>query len=66
MTENVTVGVRIRPPNDTEIKNSDENIWSIDSINQRTVCLTPSCLCDFVENGKMNSSTNMKFNFCIF
>lgn len=63
MSEAITVAVRVRPLNETEMNNNDDCIWSIDPIMQNTISLSPSCLCDFMEEGKLNGLAAAKFRF---
>ena len=65
MEENVIVAVRVRPANEKELQANDSCIWSIDPIHRSTISLSPSCLCDFVEQGKFTTFANIKFNFSI-
>ncbi len=63
MAENVTVAVRVRPPNEKEQQTGDECIWAIDPVQQNTISVSPAALCDFVEQGNLSSASNIKFNF---
>ena len=66
MSENITVAARIRPLNENELNNHDESIWSANSPYKNSISLSPSCLCNFVEQGKLPSVSSLKFNFSTF
>ena len=63
MSENITVGVRVRPLNESEISNNEECIWSINQTTHNTIGLSPSCLCDLAKQGKLSGLSNIKFKF---
>jgi len=63
MSGGITVAVRVRPLNETEISNRDECIWSIDPLTPNTIGLTPTCLYGFMEEGKLSGLAGTEFRF---
>lgn len=59
MSENITVAVRIRPLNETEINNRDNCIWSINP--QDTLTIVPASVQS--EYGKLAGLLGSKFKF---
>ena len=60
MTENITVAVRIRPLNQSELNNRNECIWSL---NRNTISVSPNYLKELMDEGKMNNLFSTRFSF---
>lgn len=64
--EKVIVAVRIRPQNIQEQNRGEPCIWLTDIKDGKTLSITPSCLCDFIEEGILTPNSQIHFTFGTF